>query len=136
MKKTMRVNASYALAAILSIVLFTALCGFAAVAAKSADAADTRQVTDYGAVDWTNAARGFITFTASGRNCVFIMQSPSGRQTSRAVDAGETVTVALADGVGSYQYAICRDTVNDGNAYLVNYKGSFVVGETNTTPAD
>ena len=39
---------------------------------------------------------------------------------------GETVKIALVDGTGKYQYAICNLTDND-TAYLIQYKNSFTV---------
>lgn len=135
MKKAMKTNARYFLAAILSIMLLTALVGFAAVAANAAASTD-KQTTDYGTVDWSNAAHGYyITFTASESEEVFVLQGPNGTQTSFAVDEGETVNIALTDGTGTYQYAICHNTGSGGSACLVNYKGNFVVGETDTALA-
>lgn len=134
MKKTIRSNARCALAAILSIMLLTALCGFAAVTANATAANADKQTTDYGTVDWSAAADGYITFTASGQECVFILQSPGGRRTSLVMDGGETVTVVLTDGAGAYQYAIGR-CIDDGSACRVDYKDSFVVGETDTALA-
>ena len=134
MKKTMRINARYALAAILSIMLLIALCGFAAGAVKSADATDAKQTTGYGTVYWTTADCGFITFTASGQERVFVLQGPSGAQTSLAVNKGETVSVALTDGTGIYSYLI-GSYANSGSACRVDYKDSFVVDETNAALA-
>lgn len=126
MKKTMRVNASYALAAILSIVLFTALCRFASVAAKSADATDAKQTTGYGTVDWSTADRGFITFTASGQGGVFAIQGPGGKQSIHAADEGETVKVPLEDSSGTFHFAI-GSYADDGTDCRVAYKSSFTV---------
>ena len=66
MKKVTKINARYALAAILSVMLLTVLCGFAAVTVNTTAANADKQTTDYGTVDWSAATQSYITFTASG----------------------------------------------------------------------
>ena len=129
----MKINARYALAAILSIMLLTILVGGIA-AANAADASADKQTTDYGTVDWSAATQGYITFTASGQERVFVLQGPNGTRTGLAVDGGETIKIALMDGTGTYQYAIGRCTA-DGTACRIKYKGRYTASKIGADPA-
>lgn len=83
--------------------------------------------TNYGTLDWSTAAQGHITFTATGQDRCFILQGPSCTQTFMTVQKGETIHVALMDEAGRYQYAIA-DLSTDGKTCAVRYKNSFTVG--------
>lgn len=85
-----------------------------------------KQATGYGTVDWSTAAQGYISFMASGAGRILVLQDPSGKQESFAVDKDETIKVSLEDGSGTYYYAIGRYT-EDGTACHVDYKNSFSV---------
>lgn len=124
-KKTMTTSAKCAITAILSVIMLIALANFAIGTVNAADDAD-KQITDYGTIDWSTAAQGYISFTASGAECILVLQDPSGRQASFAVDKDETVKVSLEDGSGTYKYAIGRYT-DGGTACHVDYKNSFSV---------
>ena len=125
MKKTMTTSAKCAIIAILSAIMLIALANFAIGAVNAADAAD-KQATGYGIVDCSTAAQGYIRFTASGAERIFILQDPNGRQASFAVDKDKTVKISLEDGSGTYKYAIGRYS-DDGTACHVDYKNSFSV---------
>lgn len=90
------------------------------------DTKNTKMDNSYGTVDWSTAANGYITFTAKGQKRCFILQGPNDKQVICTVKKGETVKIALVDGTGKYQYAICNLTDND-TAYLIQYKNSFTV---------
>lgn len=90
------------------------------------DTKNTKMDNGYGTVDWSTAANGYITFTAKGQKRCFILQGPNDKQVICTVKKGETVKIALVDGTGKYQYAICNLTDND-TAYLIQYKNSFTV---------
>ena len=90
------------------------------------DTKNTKMNNGYGTVDWSTAANGYITFTAKGQKRCFILQGPNDKQVICTVKKGETVKIALVDGTGKYQYAICNLTDND-TAYLIQYKNSFTV---------
>ena len=125
MKKAVTNNAKCAIIAILSVIILIALASFAIGAVNAADSAD-RQTTGYGTVDWSTAAQGYISFTASGAERILVLQDPSGRQVGFAVDKDETVKISLEDGSGIYQYAIGRYT-DDGTDCHVDCKNSFSV---------
>ena len=124
MKKTVTTSAKCAIIAILSAIMLIALANFAIGAVNAADAAD-RQTTGYGTVDWSTAAQGYISFTASGAERIFVLQTPSGRQAYFAVDKNETVKVPLEDGSDTYNYAI--GYADGETACHVDYKNSFSV---------
>ena len=113
------------IAAILSIIMLIALAGFAA-GANAADVGSGRQITGYGTVDWSAAAQGYIEFTASGAERVLVLQDPGGGQASYAADEGETIRIALEDGLGNYCYAI-GEYADGGTACRIIYKNSFAV---------
>ena len=125
MKKAMTTSAKCAIIAILSAIMLIALANFAIGAVNAADAAN-KQTTGYGTVDWSTAAQGYISFTASGTERIFVLQDSSGKQVSFAVDKNETVKISLEDGSGTYKYAIGRYT-DGGTACHVDYKNSFSV---------
>ena len=131
MKTITRIKARNILAVILSVITLITLAGFAAGAVNAAGA---KQATDYGTVDWSTAAEGYITFAAYGQDRVLALQGPGSRLTTLAVSDGETAKIPLEDGQGRYQYAICYDS-GGGSAYRVDYKDSFVVSEISTNPA-
>lgn len=83
--------------------------------------------TQYGTVDWSTAANGYITFTAKGQERALILQGPNtGVQACFTVAKDDSIKVALMDGTGKYQYAIANNT-NGGKSYRVQYKNSFTV---------
>lgn len=90
------------------------------------DLKNTKMDNNYGTVDWSTAANGYITFTAKGQERCFILQGPNDKQTLCTVAKGDVIKIALIDGAGKYQYAIANKT-NDGKAHTVQYKNSFSV---------
>ena len=91
------------------------------------DSTNTSNATQYGTVDWSTAANGYITFTAKGQTRAVILQGPNtGVQAYFTVNKGDSVKVALMDGTGQYQYAIAN-LINGGKSYRVQYKNSFNV---------
>ena len=83
--------------------------------------------TQYGTVDWSTAANGYITFTAKGQTRGFLLQGPNtGVQALFEVAKDDSIKVALMDGTGKYQYAIANNS-NNGKSYRVMYKNSFSV---------
>lgn len=88
------------------------------------DTKNTSNDTQYGKVDWSTAAQGYITFTAKGQVRGFILQGPNGNKSIFTVQKDETIKVSLIDGTGKYQYSIAND---GGNGYLVQYKNTFEV---------
>ena len=95
------------------------------------DTKNTKMDNDYGTVDWSTAANGYITFTAKGRTREFILQGPNDKQVTCDVKKNETVQIALIDGTGKYQYAIANHA-NGGKNYRVQYKNSFTVQSIDT----
>ncbi len=90
------------------------------------DTKNTKMDNNYGTVDWSTAANGYVTFTAKGQTRVFILQGPNGAQGIFEVAKGDNAKIALLDGTGKYQYAIANNT-NGGKSYSVQYKNSFQV---------
>lgn len=87
---------------------------------------NTKMDNNYGTVDWSTAANGYITFTAKGQTRVFLLQGPNDAQGLFEVAKGNSIKVALTGGTGKYQYAIANNT-NDGKSYKIQYKNSFQV---------
>ena len=92
---------------------------------------NNKKTTSYGTVDYWTAAQGYITFTASGAERVFVLQRPDGKQAGFTVSKSTSVKVALTGGTGTYQYVIGHNTA-DGTAYYSDYKSSFSVGKLDT----
>lgn len=90
------------------------------------DTKNTKMDNNYGTVDWSTAANGYITFTAKGQTREFILQGPNGAQALATVAKDDSAKIALTDGTGKYQYAIANNT-NGGKNYKVQYKNSFQV---------
>ena len=90
------------------------------------DTKNTKMDNNYGTVDWSTAANGYITFTAKGQTRVFLLQGPNDAQGLFEVAKGDSIKVALTGGTGKYQYAIANNT-NDGKSYSIQYKNSFQV---------
>ena len=90
------------------------------------DLKNTKMDNNYGTVDWSTAANGYITFTAKGQERCFILQGPNDKQTLCTAAKGDTIKIALIDGAGKYQYAIANNTA-DKKSYSVQYKNSFSV---------
>lgn len=90
------------------------------------DIKNTKMDNNYGTVDWSTAANGYITFTAKGQERCFVLQGPNDKQTLCTAAKGDTIKIALIDGAGKYQYAIANNT-DDGKSYYVQYKNSFSV---------
>lgn len=88
------------------------------------DTKNTKMDNNYGTVDWSTTANGYITFTAKGQTRVFILQGPNGAKALFEVAKGDSIKVALIGGTGKYQYAIANNTA-DGTGYVVQYKNSF-----------
>ena len=87
-----------------------------------------KKTTSYGTVDWSTAAQGYITFTASGAERVFVIQTPGGVNSTFGVAKGSTIKVALIEGAGTYQYIIGHYT-DDKSAYYVDSKDSIAIGK-------
>ena len=92
---------------------------------------DGTVLTDYGTMDWTAAADGYVTFTAAGQDRVLPLQGPTGAQSYGMVPEDETVRVGLTDGTGRYQFAIA-DRTGDGNRFAIQYKNSFTADRFDT----
>lgn len=84
----------------------------------------TSNTSQYGTVDWSTAANGYVTFTAKGQERAFILEGPNGVQAGFTVAKDGSIKAALMDGTGKYQYAIANNT-NGGKSYRVMYKNSF-----------
>lgn len=87
---------------------------------------ETVQSTDYGTVDWSTAAQGYLTFTARGASRVLILEGPDGAQSFSEAAEGGSIQVTLTGGNGVYQYAIA-DISGNGTYYRILYKNSFPV---------
>ena len=85
-----------------------------------------KKTTSYGTVDWSTAAQGYISFTASGAERVFVIQNPDGTHANFGVAKGETIKVALVNGTGKYQYVIGHYTA-DKSAYYADTKDSIQI---------
>ena len=85
---------------------------------------ETMSVTNYGTVDWSTAAHGYVTFTASESNRVLVLQSSDGTKAFFSASKGETIVAPLPSGGGAYQYAIGHSAPNDAGIYI-DYKNSF-----------
>lgn len=95
------------------------------------DTKNTKMDNNYGTIDWSTAANGYITFTAKDQPHVLILQGPNGVQTIARVAKGDNAKIALVDGTGKYQYAIANLTAS-GQHYYIQYKNSFQVKSIDT----
>ena len=85
---------------------------------------ETMSVTNYGTVDWSTAAQGYVTFTAAESDRVLVLQSSDGTQAFFGASKGETIVAPLPSGDGAYQYAIGL-SAPDGVGFRIDYKNSF-----------
>ena len=108
------------------LVLVTIISLTACGSSSSGGAAnhETMSVTNYGTVDWSTAAHGYVTFTASESNRVLVLQSSDGTKAFFSASKGETIVAPLPSGGGAYQYAIGHSVPNDAGIYI-DYKNSF-----------
>lgn len=83
--------------------------------------------TSYGTVDWSNAAQGYVTFTAA-KDYEFYLDGPNRTCGIFYVSKDETVKIGLTDGTGKYEYGIGTivETAT-GSGMKVLYKNSFEV---------
>ena len=86
---------------------------------------EQRRTTNYGTVDWTTAAQGYVTFTASGSDRVLVLQSSDGTKAFFSASKGETIVAPLPSGGGAYQYAIGH-SASDGAGLYIDDKDSFI----------
>ena len=123
---TVTINVKRIIFVVLSIILLISFGGSVLGTARAADNSTDTQTTNYGTVNWSTAKQGYITFTASGQDRIFILQGPTGKQSFFTTAGNTTIKAALEDGTGIYQYAIGHHSEDRALIYI-DYKNSFAV---------
>ena len=109
---------------ILVLVTIVSLTACSSTGSGVAANNETMSVTNYGTVDWSTAAQGYVTFTASKADRVLVLQSSDSTQAFFGASKGETIVAPLPSGGGTYQYAIGL-SAPDGVGFRIDYKDSF-----------